>query len=127
MDKNNIDVGFVSDIRQTAVECEHLKRKIKGMFKDDVHCSTSEVVDPGTTNGKVDGQLVIVRQLWKKCVTNVWTDRAKLGGLMILYLKTANQKTLAIGNTYWPTKPCPVKALHSETRCGTSIRNGSPI
>ena len=79
MDKNNIDVGFVSDIRQTAVECEHLKRKIKGMFKDDVHCSTSEVVDPGTTNGKVGGQLVIVRQLWKNCVTNVWTDRAKLG------------------------------------------------
>ena len=71
MDKNNIDVGFVSDIRQTAVECEHLKRKIKGMFKDDVHCSTSEVVDPGTTNGKVGGQLDIVRQLWKNYVTNV--------------------------------------------------------
>ena len=114
MDKNNIDVGFVSDIRQTAVECEHLKRKIKGMFKDDVHCSTSEVVDPGTTNGKVGGQLVIVRQLWKNCVTNVWTDRAKLGGLMILYLKTANQKTLAIGNTYWPTKPGSVKAVDND-------------
>ena len=24
---------------------------------------------------------------------------------MILYLKTANHKQLAIGNTYWPTKP----------------------
>ena len=24
---------------------------------------------------------------------------------MILYLKTANYKQLAIGNTYWPTKP----------------------
>ena len=84
------------------------------MFKDDVHCSTSEVVDPGTTNGKVGGQLAIVRQLWKNCVTNVWTDRAKLGGLMILYLKTANQKVLAIGNNYWPTKPGTVKAVDND-------------
>ena len=62
--KNNVDVGFVSDIRQSAVECEHLKRKVKGMFKDDVHCSTSEVVDPGTTNGKDGDNLFIIRQLW---------------------------------------------------------------
>ena len=37
MTHNNIDVGFINDIRQTAGECKHLKRKIKGMFKEDVH------------------------------------------------------------------------------------------
>ena len=105
MTHNNIDVGFINDIRQTAGECEHLKRKIKGMFKEDVHCATAEVNDPGTVASKVGGQLVIVRSPWKNCVTNVWTDKSKLGGAMILYLKTANHKQLSIGNTYWPTKP----------------------
>ena len=79
MAHNNIDVGFINDIRQTAGECEHLKRKIKGMFKEDVHCSTAEVSDLGTVAGKVGGQLVIVRPPWKNRVTNVWTDESKLG------------------------------------------------
>ena len=61
MTHNNIDIGFINDIRQVAGECEHLKRKIKGMFKGDVHCSTAEVNDPCTVVGKVGGQLVIVR------------------------------------------------------------------
>ena len=53
MTHNNIDVGFINDIRQAAGECEHLKRKIKGMFKEDAHCSTAEVNDLGTVAGKV--------------------------------------------------------------------------
>ena len=65
MTHNNIDVGFINDIRQAAGECEHLKRNIKGMFKKDVHCSTAEVNDSGTAAGKVGGQLVIVRSPWK--------------------------------------------------------------
>ena len=65
MTHNNIDVGFINDIRQAAGKCEHLKKKIKGMFKENVHCSTAVVNDPGTAAGKVGGQLVIVRSPWK--------------------------------------------------------------
>ena len=84
------------------------------MFKEDVHCSTAEVHDPGTVGGKVGGQLVVVRTPWKNCVTNIWTDNSKLGGAMILYLKTSNHRQLAIGNTYWPTKPITVAAAPGE-------------
>ena len=49
------------------------------MFKEDVHCSTAEINDLGTLTGKVGGQLVIARSPLKNCVTNVWTDKSKLG------------------------------------------------
>ena len=53
MQHNNVDVGFLNDIRMTANECEMAKRKLKGLFTEDCHISASSVVDPGTVGGKV--------------------------------------------------------------------------
>jgi hypothetical protein len=97
---NDIDVGFLTDIRKTTDECEHAKRKLKNCFPEDTHISYAAVVDPGSTNGKVGGQLVIIRGAWRTAVTNVTVDPAGLGGVMVVYLKTKHQ-TLAIANTYW--------------------------
>ena len=47
--------------------------------------------------------MVIIRGAWRTAVTNVATDPAGLGGVMVVYLKTKHQ-TLAIANTYWPVK-----------------------
>ena len=47
--------------------------------------------------------MVIIRGAWRTAVTNVATDLAGLGGVMVVYLKTKHQ-TLAIANTYWPVK-----------------------
>ena len=100
---NNIDVGFLTDIRKTTDECEHAKRKLKNCFPEDTHISYAAVEDPGSTNGKVGGQLVIIRGAWRTAVTNVAVDPAGLGGVMVVYLKTKHQ-ALAIANTYWPVK-----------------------
>ena len=80
-DTINVDVGFLNDIRLTAEECEHSKRKIKGMFHDESFVATSAVLDPGTVNGKVCGQLVIVRAAWRTAVTDVVRDKPGLGGV----------------------------------------------
>ena len=36
---NDIDVGFLTDIRKTTDECEHAKRKLKNCFPEDTHIS----------------------------------------------------------------------------------------
>jgi hypothetical protein len=104
MQHNNIDVGFLNDIRLTVNECEIAKRKLKSLFVEDCHISASAIEDPGTSGGKVGGQLVIVRGAWRNAVRNCTTDRAGLGGLMVIYLKTKCHE-IAIANTYWPTIP----------------------
>ena len=103
MINNNIDVGFLTDTRRTANECELAKRKLKSHFPEDTHISCTTVEDPGTINGKVGRQMVIIRGAWRTAVTNVASDPAGLGGVMVVYLKTKRQ-TLAIANTYWPVK-----------------------
>ena len=117
MQHNNIDVGFMNDIRLTANECEMAKRKLKGLFVEETHISASSVEDPGTPGGKVGGQLVIIRGAWRTAVCNTVTDRAGLGGLLMVYLKTKSS-TIAIANTYWPTLPTTDKeisnALHNK-------------
>ena len=104
MQHNNIDIGFLNDIRLTVNECEIAKRKLKSLFVEDCHISASAIEDPGTSGGKVGGQLVIVRGAWRNAVRNCTTDRAGLGGLMVIYLKTKCHE-IAIANTYWPTIP----------------------
>ena len=44
MINNKIDVGFLTDIRRTANECELAKRKLKSHFPEDTHISCSPVV-----------------------------------------------------------------------------------
>ena len=116
----------------TANECELAKRKLKGLFVEDCHISASSVEDPGTVGGKVGGQLVIIRGAWRTAVRNSATDRAGLGGLLIVYLKT-KCSTLAIANTYWPTLPANAKdtsnALHNKyVRWMRSVNmTGNPI
>ena len=70
--------------------------------------ATSAVLDPGTVNGKVGGQLVIVRAAWRTAVTNVVRDKAGLGGVLVIYLKT-RRHTIAIANTYWPARTCETR------------------
>ena len=63
MQHNNIDIGFLNVIRLTVNECEIAKRKLKSLFVEDCHISASAIEDPGTSRGKVGGNLVIVRGL----------------------------------------------------------------
>ena len=83
---------------------------------EDCHISASTIEDPGTPGGKVGGQLVIVRGAWRNAVRNCTTDRAGLGGLMVIYLKTKCHE-IAIANTYWPTIPViiPPTAVAEDT------------
>ena len=101
---NGINVAFLNDVRATAVECEFFKKKIKGVFEVDCFVSASPVTDPGTPNGKVGGQIVIVPLPWKNSVANVKSDNAGLGEVFTLELKTAAGRLVVI-NTYWATKP----------------------
>ena len=57
--QNGINVAFLNDVRGTVAECEFFKKKIKGL-EVDCFVSSSPVEDPGTPNGKVGGQIVIV-------------------------------------------------------------------
>ena len=42
---NDIDVGFLTDIRKTTDESEHAKRKLKNCFPEDTHISYTAWVD----------------------------------------------------------------------------------
>ena len=104
MIRNGINVAFLNDVRGTAAECEFFKKKIKGIFQVDCFVSASPVDDPGTPNGKVGGQIVIVPMPWKNAVANVKPDGSGLGGVFTLELKPNNGRLVVI-NSYWPTKP----------------------
>ena len=55
MQHNNIDVGFLNDIRLTVNECKMAKRKLKSLFVEDCHISASAVEDPGTVGVRLVG------------------------------------------------------------------------
>jgi hypothetical protein len=78
--RNGINVAFLNDVRGSVAECEFFKKKIKGCLEVDCFVSSSPVEDPGTPNGKVGGQIVIVPLPWKNAVANVKPDNSGLGG-----------------------------------------------
>ena len=98
------------------------KKKIKGCLEVDCFVSSSPVDDPGTPNGKVGGQIVIVPLPWKNAVANAKADNSGLGGVFTLELKTS-QGRLVIINNYWPTKP--QADSDSSNALWTSTRGGS--
>ena len=87
--RNGISVAFLNDVRGTLADCEFFKKKIKGCLEVDCFVALSPVEDPGTSNGKVGGQIVIVPLPWKNAVANAKSDNSGLGEYSRLSLRPA--------------------------------------